>query len=212
MRLLIANEKLAKASEPRVRHFNHPTSRTLALGSLFAFLTARAHVRRVVAVEHVLLGGSADEAGIGAEVLASAWGHGWARGHDGIQSGHQLGDVMVVSCGHDDRQRDAMGVDQQHPLASIFFPGRWGWAPPTPVPVALSVRPRRCSAIARRYPPSRHTRPVPPATVQRKTRPSPIPETACGWRSRCQTAHRGALSIGSRYAIRTRSPRIPRAH
>jgi hypothetical protein len=47
-----------------------------------------------------------------------------------------LGDIMVISRGHDDRQRDATRVTSNS-LASIFSPGRWGWAPPTAVPVAL---------------------------------------------------------------------------
>jgi len=134
MRLLVANQQLAKAGEPSVRDFNDPAPRTLALCALGAFLAARAHMRDVVAIEHVLACSGSDEAGIGAQVLPGTRADRRPRGHHGIEGGHQLGDVISIGRGHDDRQRDATGVDQQHALAPIFFPGRWGWARPTPGP------------------------------------------------------------------------------
>ena len=75
MHLLVTNEQFAKAGEPRVGHFDHPAPRSLTLGPLRALLAARAHVGGVVTVAHILRGGSADEAGIRAQMLSSAWRH-----------------------------------------------------------------------------------------------------------------------------------------
>ena len=170
-------------------------------------------MRGVVPIEHVLVRGRTDEARVGAQVLARARSHRRAlEDHTHRASGSSSRDVISIGRGHDDRQRDATRVDQQHPLAPIFSPGQWGWARPTPGPAVPSITPRRCSAIARRCPPSRHTQPAPLATALRKThRPSPIPETACGWRSRCRNAHAGSAfhwqPVRSTYTIASNTSR-----
>jgi len=134
MSLLVADKQLAKAGEPRVRDFDDPAPRALALRPLGAFLAAGPHMRGVVPRDHVLPRRGADETGVGAQVLLGTWCNRWPRDHHRVESGHQLGDVISIGRGHDDRQRDATGVHQQHSLASIFFPGRWGWARPTLAP------------------------------------------------------------------------------
>jgi len=136
MRLLITNQQFAKAGEPRVRNFDDPAPRAFALRPVAAFLAAGPHMRGVVPRDHVLPGHGADETGVGTQVLAGAGRHRGSRDHHRVERGHQLGDVISIGRGHDDRQRDATGVHQQHSLASIFFPGRWGWARPTLVPAA----------------------------------------------------------------------------
>ena len=75
MHLLVSNQQLAKAREPRVRNLDHPAPRALALGALLAFFATRAHMWGVVAIEHLLLGDCANEAGVGAQVLAGTRRH-----------------------------------------------------------------------------------------------------------------------------------------
>jgi hypothetical protein len=53
---------------------------------------------------------SAAEAGVRAQMLARTRRHRRTRYDDGIKRRHQLRDVIAVSCGHDDRQRDATGA------------------------------------------------------------------------------------------------------
>ena len=85
MHLLVTNEQFAEAREPRVRHFDHPASRALALSTLGPVFAARPHVGRVVTVAHVLLGGDADEAGICAQMLSSACRYGRTWSDDGVK-------------------------------------------------------------------------------------------------------------------------------
>src|ERR1022692_1912073 len=121
----------------------------------------------------------------------------------------KLCDLMMISRGHDDRQRDATSVDQQHPLAPIFFPDPWGLARQILAPVELSPQPRRGFASARRCPPCRHTRPAPPATRHGRIPRSPIPGSACVSHRRCRSAPWVAPSMGSPCAAHTRSLRTP---
>ena len=58
-----------------------------------------------------------------------------ALDHDAGQHRIELGDIMPVSSGHDERQGDATSVDQQVSLAPIFFPGQSGWGRPALAPV-----------------------------------------------------------------------------
>src|SRR5206468_4978330 len=111
----------------------------LALSALSSLFTARSHVGSVITLAHVLVGIRTDEAGIRAQMLAHARRHRRTGCNDGVQGRCQLGHIVVISCGHDDRQRDATGVDQQHSLAPIFSPGRWGWARATLPPAVPSV-------------------------------------------------------------------------
>ena len=70
MHLFIADQQFAETSEPGMRDFDHPTPGrlTASCASLFA---ARAHVWRVLAIEHGLFG-RAPETGIGTQMLAGA--------------------------------------------------------------------------------------------------------------------------------------------
>src|SRR5437899_7067977 len=110
MQLLVANQQFAETREPRVGDFDHPAPRTLALSALRALLAARPHVGGVVTVEHVLLGGGSDEAGIRAQMLSRARRHGRTWSDDGVQGRRQLGNIVAISRGHDDRQLGATDV------------------------------------------------------------------------------------------------------
>jgi len=116
---------------------------------------------------------------------------------------------MMIGRGDDDRQRDATGVDQQHPLAPISFPDPSGLARQIPAPVGPSPGPRRRFAIARRYPPCRRTQPTRLATASERIRPSPTPGSAGVLRSRSRTAPSAGPSTGNPYAAHRRSPRMP---
>ena len=70
MQLFVTDEQLTEAGKPRVGDFDDPAARTLSGGTLLVFDAAWAHMRRVVAIEHFLMRGTADKAGVGAQVLA----------------------------------------------------------------------------------------------------------------------------------------------
>lgn len=129
--------------------------------------------------------------------------------NDGIEHGFQLGDVMPVCSGHDERQRDATSVHQQMAFAPIFFPDRWDWVQRFPVPVALSSSPRQYFAIARRYLQTRRTRQVRVSTGLQRRQPSPIPGSVRGLRWHCRNAQTGVLSTDSLSVEQTRCPQKP---
>src|SRR4030067_878722 len=88
----------------------------------------------------------------------------------------QLRNIMPVSSGHDDRQRDATTVHQQMALAPIFFPDPLDWVQRFPEPAVPSSSPRQYSAIARQYPQARRTRQAPTSTMLQRPPLSPTPE------------------------------------
>lgn len=67
---------------------------------------------------------SAGIARVGAQMFATPQGCRRACEHEGIQHRLQLTDVMSVSSGHDQRQRDATTVYRQMSLVAIFSPIR----------------------------------------------------------------------------------------
>src|SRR5437879_8984368 len=96
VQLFVADEQLTEASKPRVGDFDDPAARTLSGGALLVFDAAWAHMRRVVAIEHFLMRGTADKAGVGAQVLAPprARGRSWHR--DGVQGRGQFAGIISV--------------------------------------------------------------------------------------------------------------------
>ncbi len=69
----------------------------------------------------------------------------------------KLGHVVPIGRGDADRQRDPTRVDQEVPLASIFFPGPSGCDRRTLWRAGPSAGCRQRFAISRRCPPSRRT-------------------------------------------------------
>jgi len=143
-------------------------------------------------------------ASVSAQMLAPTKGRTLALDCDGREHGIESLAVIHVGCGHDERQRDATTVDQQMPLAPLFFPDPSGWVRRLPVPTAPSSVHRRRFAIARRYPACRRTRPDQPSTTTRRSLLSPIRESACGPRWRCRSVRRATPSTGSPCAARIR--------
>lgn len=85
-------------------------------------------MRSVAAAADRLFGRSPAKSGIRTQVLAVISAHTGAARNDGIQDGLKLRDIMMIGRGHDDRQRDATRVHQQHSLAPLFFPDPSGLA------------------------------------------------------------------------------------
>jgi hypothetical protein len=172
---------MASGGRDGKRHFNGPSDMRL-----------RTHDSRSRTVRSEISNGGLDLAMNRARMLVSTartlWrrrtsaGGAWRQAAGCVEGSHQLGDVITISPGHDDRSRDPTGVYQQRSLASISFVGRWGWARLTAVPTVPSVMPRRSFAIARQYLPSPRARRVPPARAPKRSQLAPIPETACGSR------------------------------
>ena len=97
----------------------------------------RPHVGDVVALTDGLLGRMTGKAGVGTQVLRRLGGNRGAGGHQGVQDRFQLRDIMPIGPSHDERERGAMRVHQEHALGPIFSPDRSGLAPPTPAPAGL---------------------------------------------------------------------------
>jgi hypothetical protein len=122
--LFVSHEKLAEAVEPAMADLNDPAARLLCgVAPLVSSFFAAADNMRDVAVRlDDLQGVTAAIAGIGAQMLAATDARRLALDDDGFQHCVELGDVMLVRSGHDDRQRDATPVHQQMALAPLFFP------------------------------------------------------------------------------------------
>src|SRR5450759_1689619 len=184
-------------------NLHDPAARLVALDAPALLFAARANVWRVVARPYGLLSRLAEESGIGAQMLQDAGTHGGAANAQRIEDGFKLGDIMTIRPGHDDRERGATLVYQEHSLAPIFSPGPSGWVRPTLAQAAPSPSPRQRFAIAKRYLPYRHTPLARPATDDGTSRPAPTPGISCGRRWRCRSVPWVVLSTDTRYAVRT---------
>ena len=107
MRLFIANQELSETVEPGMRNLHNPAPGLVSIFAAHLFFAARAHMRGIVALHHLPVRRRAAKARIRAQVLR----------------------VIRPDLGalDDDRQRGATRVDQEHSLASIFFPDPSGW-------------------------------------------------------------------------------------
>ena len=137
--LLVAHEQLAEAVEPAMTHFNDPAPRLLFGVSPLAvgFLASIDDMVDVAVSGDDFQCGFATVPGIGAQVLAAPQAWRWPFDHDGLQHGIELGDVMRVGPGHDDRQRDATTVHQQVTFAAFFSPDQSDSGRPLLAPGAL---------------------------------------------------------------------------
>src|SRR5580698_1440405 len=145
----------------------------------------------------------ASVARIGAQVLAASMRRTRALDHDGSEHLIESLPVIDVGPGDDERQRDATTVDQNMAFASIFFPDPSGSGRQLLVPGEPSSSPRRRFASARRCPPSRRIRTIPPPRVPRRSPLPPIRESVCGWRWHYRNALWATPSIGSPCAVHT---------
>ena len=187
MHLFISNQEFAKAVEPRMRDLDNPAPSGVAF-LLSVLLAARTNVGEIPATANRLCSGCAAKAGIGTPMLLGARTVARAATDNGIQHGSELHDIMMMGCGHDDRQRDATCVDQQLPLAPIFSPNPRGFARQILAPAGLSAEPRRRFASARRCLPRRRTWPTPLAKRHGSIPRTPIPRSVCELHWRCRSA------------------------
>ncbi len=144
---------------------------------------------------------------IGAQMFVSSLWRVLAFDDDSVE--HLIKPLAVVDVGpaDDERQRDATAVHQQVAFASLFFPGPSGSGRQLLVPRAPSSSRHRRFAIATRCLACRRTPPSRLSRLPQRSPPSPIRESVCGWRWRCQSARRVAPSTGSLCAAQIRWPR-----
>lgn len=209
LELLVAHEQFSETVEPAMANLNNPAPGLLLRGAPLdcCLRSATDDVRDVaVAFDGAQMLGTT-VACVGAKVFVSPVG--WILAFDDNGAEHRIKPLAVVDVGpaHDERQRDATAVHQQVAFASLFSPGPSGSGRQLLVPRVPSSSRHRRFAIAtrclacRRIPPNRLSR-----RLQRSP-PSPIRESVCGWRWRCQSAQRAAPSTGSLCAAQTRWPR-----
>ena len=124
LKLLVSDKQLAEAVEPAVADLDNPASRPLRrVSPLGLGLRASAHDVRDIAMRFDdLQCAPASVAVAGAKVLAASSAWRLSLDHDRAKHRIELGDVMSIRPGHDERQRDATTVHQQVSLASLFFP------------------------------------------------------------------------------------------
>ena len=136
LKFFVPHEQLAKAVEPAMAHLDHPSSRLLfGVAPLDVRLRASIdHVRDVAMVQDDLHCRFASIACVGTQVLVAPLWRCLATDHDGLKHRIDLGDIVLIGPGHDDRQRDATPVHQQMSLAPIFFPDRSDFGRPLLVP------------------------------------------------------------------------------
>lgn len=136
LKFLVPHEQLAKSVEPTVAHLDHPSSRLLLRIAPFdvRLLAAVNHVRNVAMVQDDLHGRFASVASVGTQVFVASLWRCLALDHDGLKHGIDLGNVVLIGPGHDDRQRDTTPVHQQMSLASLFFPDPSDFGRPLLVP------------------------------------------------------------------------------
>ena len=134
--LLISDEQFTEAVEPTVAYLDDPATRLLGGVTLLGVgLFAPIDDMSDVAVRFDDgQGAVASIAGVGAQVFAASGRRLVALDHDGLKERADLGDVMRVGPGHDERQRDPTAVHQQVTLASFFPPDRSGCSRPLLVP------------------------------------------------------------------------------
>lgn len=138
LKFLVPHEQLAKAVEPAMAYLDNPAPRLLLGVAPFVvcLLASIDHVRNVAMVQDDLHGRLASIARVCTQMLAASLRRFLALDHDGLKHRINLGDVVLIGPGHDDRQRDATPVHQQVTLAALFFPDPSDCAPQPLVPMA----------------------------------------------------------------------------
>ena len=137
--LFVTYEQFAEPVEPAMADLHHPAPRLLrGVASLgIAFSPTIDHVRSVAVFLNDVQSLTPAIAGIGTQVFAAPQGRRLALDHNGFKDRFELGDIIDVRCGHDERQRDATAVHEQVALAAFFSPDRSGSARPPLAPWAL---------------------------------------------------------------------------
>lgn len=139
LKFLVPHEQLAKAVEPAVAYLDHPSSRfLLGVAPFDVRLPASIyHVRDIAMVQDDLHCRFTSVACVGTQVLAAPLWRCLAFDHDGLKHRIDLGNVVLIGPGHDDRQRDTTPVHQQMSLAPLFSPDRSDFGRLLLVPMVL---------------------------------------------------------------------------
>ncbi len=112
--LLVSHQELTEAVEPAVRHLDDPTPSQLGVGAfdLSGLLSAAFDVCNVAVRFNDGERSFAVVACVGAQMLVAPLRRLDPLDHYGREHRLQLRDIMAVSPGHDERQRDATSVYQ----------------------------------------------------------------------------------------------------
>lgn len=103
--LFVPHQQFAKPIEPTMRHFDHPASCLLLGGALefIGFLPSAFDMRDVVMRLDDFQRGCSGIARISTQMFVSPDRWTWSIDHDGIKHRFQLGDIMSIGSGHDER-------------------------------------------------------------------------------------------------------------
>ena len=201
--LFVPHQQFAKPVEPTVRHFNNPASGLLVGGALefIGFLPSAFDMRNVAMLLDDFQRGRSGIARVSAQMFVSPDRWAGSFDHDGLKHRLQLGDIMSVGSGHDERQRDATPVHQQMALAPIFFPDPSGSALRPLMPRGLSPLHHRCFATTMRCLPFRRIPPIPFAKDGKIPPFVSTPKCIYGWNWHAQIPSSANPSIGSPSAV-----------
>jgi len=114
IKFFVPHQQFAKPVEPTVRHFDNPAACLLLGGALefTGFLPSAFDMRDVAMLLDDFQRGRPGIARVSAQMFVSPDGWIGSIDHDGVKHWLQLGDVMSIGSGHDERQRDATPVHQ----------------------------------------------------------------------------------------------------
>jgi hypothetical protein len=202
--LFPADEEPPSAIEPRMSAFDFPTTRlTAAVCFLRAGTVFGGNVWHVTAATRQPLNRFADISFVETEMLSLASGGSGAWNGDVVDRFLHQFLIMHICAGHRHADGHATAIDEHRPLDAELapigrvFPGFF------PRPAAPWSSPHPCFAIASRYLFGHRTLPRRCATVARRYRGRPIPESMHG--SHCLNRTRAAsLSIDSTSRARKR--------
>lgn len=138
LKLFVPHEQFAEAVEPAMANLDHPAPSLLLWGASFGIrlLTSVDDVRNIAMAQDDFHRRLSSIARVGAQMLVAPVWRRLALDHNGLKHCIDLGDVVLIGSGHDERQRDATPVHQQVTLAALFSPDPSGCAPQPLAPVA----------------------------------------------------------------------------
>ena len=199
------DQKLPKPVEPRVSHFDNPSPgfvpRDFFQGLLFN--SPGNTMGKIPTGQDRQSGRMSQVPLVGKKILFPSAV--FRRSHHlAIQHDLNLGHIVSIGSGHDERERDATGVHQKMALAPFFFPDPSDSFRRPPEPEVLWSSIHRWTSIPRQSLPSRRTQPDRASRVPGALRPDPIPENTGEWRWDSKTAPSAEPSIESLFEAHRR--------
>ncbi len=124
LKLFVPHEQFAEAVEPAMANLDHPAPSLLLWGASFGIrlLTSVDDARNIAMAQDDFHRRLSSIARVGAQMLVAPVWRRLALDHNGLKHCIDLGDVVLIGSGHDERQRDATSVHQEVSLAPFFFP------------------------------------------------------------------------------------------